>query len=110
MLGAQDNKKIIQGYQYWRLITPTFLHGNLEHIAGNVVLQLILGVGIENSLGFGYMTVLYFSSAIGGNLLSGIMSPKAIGVGASTADFGLVGFYISYFITNFGYMGRKRPG
>lgn len=33
-----------------------------------------------------------------------------VGVGASTAVFGLVGFYLAYLITNFSYMGRKRYG
>ena len=53
---------------------------------------------------------LYFTSALGGNLFSGIANPKAIGVGASTAVFGLVGFYLAYLLTNFTYMGRRRYG
>jgi hypothetical protein len=53
---------------------------------------------------------LYLTSAIGGNLFSGICNPQIIGVGASTAVFGLVGFYLAYFGTNFDYMGYKRYG
>ena len=56
------------------------------------------------------MLTLYMGSAIGGNLFSGILKPEAIGVGASTAVFGLVGFYLAYVITNYNYMDRKRFG
>ena len=82
----------------------------MEHIIGNFALQLVLGTGIENGIGVWYMVFLYFSSALGGNLFSGIANPKAVGVGASTSVFGLVGFYLAYLLTNFSYMGRKRYG
>jgi rhomboid protease GluP len=110
ILGAQDNKKILENNQVWRLITPTFLHGDFEHICGNLALQLLIGSGIENGIGPWYMLALYMTSAIGGNLFSGILKPEAIGVGASTAVFGLVGFYLAYVITNYNYMDRKRFG
>jgi membrane associated rhomboid family serine protease len=38
------------------------------------------------------MVLLYFTTGIGGNLLSAVMNPWSGGVGASTAVFGLVGF------------------
>lgn len=110
VLGWQDNKKIKNDFEIWRWLTPTFLHGSLDHIAGNVVMQLLLGVGIENGIGTGYFALLYLTCGIGGNLLSAIASPAGYGVGASTADFGLVGFYISYLITNSCYMARVRLG
>lgn len=86
------------------------MHGHLEHIVGNVVIQLFLGVGIEYGIGFLKMTFLYLLSGFGGNLLSACIAPEQFGVGASTAVFGLVGFLVSYSFTNFFYMGRKRPG
>ena len=110
VLGWQDNKKIKYEHQVWRWLTPTFLHGYFDHLSGNVIMQLILGVGIENGIGFAYMAVLYLSTGIGGNLLSAIISPEQFGVGASTADFGLVGFYVAYLITNSCYMYRVRWG
>lgn len=86
-----------------------FLHGHLEHLAGNVVIQLFLGVGIEYGIGFLKMLFLYLLSGFGGNLLSACIEPAQYGVGASTAVFGLVGFLCSYSFTNFFYMRRKRP-
>lgn len=69
-----------------------------------------MGSGIENGIGVGYMIFLYTASGIGGNLLSSVCNPAAYGVGASTAVFGLVGFYISYLFTNWSSMQRARGG
>jgi membrane associated rhomboid family serine protease len=82
----------------------------LEHIAGNVCIQLFLGVGIENGIGFLKMSFLYLLTGFGGNLLSACIAPEQFGVGASTSVFGLVGFLAAYSFTNFFYMGRKTPG
>ena len=45
--GWYDVRKIREDYQLWRFITPTILHGNLEHIVGNFVGQLYMGSSIE---------------------------------------------------------------
>lgn len=74
-MGWQDSKKIKNDWQIWRWVTPIFLHGHLEHLLGNVVIQLFLGVGIEFGIGFLKMTFLYLLSGIGGNLLSACIAP-----------------------------------
>jgi rhomboid protease GluP len=56
------------------------------------------------------MLFLYLSSGIGGNLLSGVLSPAAFGVGASTSVFGLVGFLLAYILTNAKFMVRRDKG
>jgi membrane associated rhomboid family serine protease len=108
--GWKDARKIKNQYQIWRLITPTFLHGNAYHIIANVVSQLFLGSGIEYGLGLTKFVVLYFVTGFGGMLLSAIMKPESFAIGASTSVFGLVGFYISYLFTNWSFMGREKPG
>lgn len=35
--GWSDVRKIREEFQVWRFLTPTILHGNLEHIAGNFI-------------------------------------------------------------------------
>jgi rhomboid protease GluP len=65
-----------------------------------------MGSGIEYGIGFLKMTLLYLITGFGGNLLSSVMNPAAYGVGASTAVFGLVGFYVAYIFTNWQFMGR----
>ena len=86
---------------------PIFLHGHLEHIVGNVLGQLYLGSNIESGIGFGYMSFLYILSGFGGNLLSACVHPASFGVGASTAVFGLVGYYLGYLFTDWDAMGRR---
>ena len=53
-----------------------------------------MGAGIEYGIGPWYMTFLYLITGFGGNLLSSVLNPVSFGVGASTAVFGLVGFYV----------------
>lgn len=65
-----------------------------------------MGAGIENGIGFGYMSFLYIISGFGGNLLSSVIRPADFGVGASTAVFGLVGFYIQYIFTHWQFMKK----
>ena len=69
-----------------------------------------MGTGIEAGIGFIRMMVLYFLSGLGGILLSMDARPYVHSVGASTAIYGLVGFYIAYILTHFTYMVRKRYG
>jgi len=65
-----------------------------------------MGSGIEHGIGVWWMIFLYLLSGFGGNLLSSVVNPASYGVGASTAVFGLVGFYVSYIFSNWQFMGR----
>lgn len=56
------------------------------------------------------MIFLYFTTGIGGMLLSAIYKPESFAIGCSTSVFGLVGYYVSYVITGWWYMGRQEPG
>lgn len=86
--GAKINAAISAG-QYWRLITPIFLHGSLMHIAFNMYALYIIGRGIEMYYGHFEYVLLYFLSGIGGTLFSYYLSQNA-SVGASGAIFGLI--------------------
>ena len=59
-----------------------------------------MGSGIEYGIGWIRMFILYILTGFGGNLLSSVINPVSYGVGASTAVFGLVGFYIAYIFSN----------
>ena len=48
--GAKDNQLIIHG-QYWRFITPIFLHANLLHVGLNILNFIVLGVFLEQLVG-----------------------------------------------------------
>lgn len=54
------------------------------------------------------MAVLYIVSGFGGNLLSSVLNPSSVGVGASTSVFGLIGYYLQYIFTHWDYMGYDK--
>lgn len=89
-LGAKVNYLIDQG-QIYRLVTAMFLHGGLMHIAFNMYALYALGDFIETIYGKTGYVVIYFVSGIAASLLSYVLSPAAVSVGASGAIFGLFG-------------------
>jgi len=94
-LGWKDARKIKKKNQVWRFITPVFLHASFMHLILNILSTLVIGSGLENGLGFWKLVSLYFISAFGGILFSLVFNPLAFSVGASTAIFGLIGYYVS---------------
>jgi rhomboid protease GluP len=88
-LGLKMNELILEG-QYWRFITPVFLHGSLLHLGFNMYALYILGRRIERFYGSLRFLGLYLIAGIYGNLFSFLftISPS---LGSSTAVFGLLG-------------------
>lgn len=76
--------------EYWRFITPIFVHIGIIHFFFNSMALYYIGYQIEYILGPRWFLLLYFTSGIVGNLASCIfsLSPSA---GASGAIFGLLG-------------------
>jgi rhomboid protease GluP len=91
--------------EWWRLLTPIFLHGSLLHLGMNSWVLYDLGPTVEGLYGRQRYLALYVISGIGGNLLSYWWSPNALSIGASGAILGLVGAMITY-----GYRNRSRLG
>ncbi|MDN7144363.1 rhomboid family intramembrane serine protease [Liquorilactobacillus mali] len=91
--GAKVNTLIVAG-QWWRLITPMFLHIGFEHIVLNMITLYFVGIQLENILGRGRFLAVYLVSGIAGNLASFAFNPDALSAGASTALFGLFGIYL----------------
>lgn len=87
--GAKFNPFIILG-QWWRLITPMFLHIGFVHLIMNSVILYYLGSQLEAIFGHWRYFVLYIFSGIAGNAASFAFS-SAVSAGASTALFGLFG-------------------
>jgi rhomboid protease GluP len=89
LLGMKVNQWIIEG-EYWRLITPMFLHGSLMHIAFNMYALYIFGPSLEHHFGRVRYSILYFLAGFAGNIFSFIFSDYP-SLGSSTAIFGLIG-------------------
>lgn len=76
--------------QYWRFVTPVFVHIGIIHFFFNAMALYYIGYQIEYILGARWFLWLYFLSGVMGNLASCLfsLSPSA---GASGALFGLLG-------------------
>lgn len=88
--GARISHYITYRHQYWRLITPIFLHGSLMHILFNMYSLYTLGPALERYYGHGNFLRFYLITGFAGNVVSHIAAPQTISVGASTALFGLI--------------------
>ncbi len=99
IFGAKINSNIVNG-EYWRLITPIFLHANLVHLLINCYSLYAVGVTVEKVFGHGRFAAIYFFAGILGNICSFMFSPNSA-VGASGAIFGLLGALL--------YFGLERP-
>lgn len=88
-LGAKVNGLIVSG-EWWRLITPVFLHIGFQHILLNGLIIYFLGIQVESIIGHWRYFSLYILSAIAGNAASFAFN-QSISAGASTALFGLFG-------------------
>lgn len=88
-LGAKYNLLIMEG-QYWRFVTPMFLHWNIIHLLVNSYSLYAVGPAVESIFGRWKFLVIYMTAGILGNIASFALSlnPSA---GASGAIFGLLG-------------------
>lgn len=83
-------EKIRQG-EYWRLITPVFLHGGLLHILFNMAWLFMLGRQIEERIGRFRYLLLSLLLGVVGNVAQYLVSGP-IFLGYSGIITGMVGF------------------
>lgn len=99
VFGAKVNSNILAG-EYWRFLTPVFLHAGIVHLLINCYSLYAIGVSVERIFGRPRFFAVYFIAGILGNILSFMFSPNP-GVGASGAIFGLLGALL--------YFGLEKP-
>jgi rhomboid protease GluP len=110
ILGAQWNQDVGAGW-YWQLLTATFLHAGLTHLAFNGYALYVLGRDIESLYGSLWFTVLYFLAGLAGSAAWYVFGSADPSVGASGAIFGLMGAEAAFFLRNrglFGSFARQR--
>ncbi|GEO66292.1 rhomboid family intramembrane serine protease [Levilactobacillus spicheri] len=90
--GAKINVLIQQG-QWWRLVTPVFLHIGFTHILLNMLTLYFVGMQLEAAFGHWRYLVIFLVAGIGGNVASFCFS-DSLSAGASTAIFGLFGAFM----------------
>lgn len=95
--GAKVNVLINEG-QWWRLITPIFIHIGLMHLFFNSFALYIFGPTAEWLFGRLRFVLFYVLTGIVGNVASYIFNPLAISAGASGAIYGLFGMYVYLYL------------
>ena len=81
---------LVKSGQVFRLLTSAFLHIGVIHLLVNMYSLYVIGSQVENYIGKWKFLLIYFVSAISGNLLSVVFN-TGISAGASGAIFGLLG-------------------
>jgi len=108
LLGASWGPAIAGG-AIWRLFLPIMLHANALHIFFNLFFQLRIGFGMEKQFGKKKFCMLYLFCGFLGNLLSVVMDPMKLAVGASTSGFGLLGVWAAEVLLTWRMLGSSRP-
>ena len=96
-MGAKYNPRLWMG-EYWRLLTPLFLHAGWEHFLFNSFALFQLGSLVERFFGEGRFFWIYFGAGLLGTVASVLFQPDTVSVGASGAIFGLLGALIYFSI------------
>lgn len=77
--------------QWWRFITPAFLHVGILHLMVNVAVQLETAAFFEREWGSMRFLWLYIFSEVGCIVVSSSANPDTLAVGSSGALMGLFG-------------------
>lgn len=87
--GGKFNPLIYAG-EWWRFISPIFLHSGLMHLASNAVMLYIVGAWAERIYGKWRYILILLLGGICGNIASFALNMN-LSVGASTAVFAVMG-------------------
>ena len=86
------NNTYLISHQWWRLITPTFLHFSLTHLIFNCLWIYILGSKIEIIDGKNIFLTLFLITGISSNLGQYFLSANYFFGGLSGSVYGLLGY------------------
>nr|XP_010345871.1 rhomboid-related protein 2 isoform X2 [Saimiri boliviensis boliviensis] len=77
----------------WRFISYMLVHAGVQHILGNLCMQLVLGIPLEMVHKGLRVALVYLAGVIAGSLASSIFDPLKCLVGASGGVYALMGGY-----------------
>lgn len=103
------NEAIYDG-EYYRLLTATFLHGNLTHWLFNSLALYLFGREVEKTFGHVRFAIIYFLGGIAGSIgsLLWLDNPSLGASGAIFAIFSAVAVYYYLHIDVLGAIARLR--
>lgn len=91
--------ELVQGEDWYTIITSMFLHGGWMHLIGNMLFLWVFADNIEATIGNFYFLLFYLFGGIGATLTHTYMSPysEVPCVGASGAISAILGAYLIMF-------------
>ncbi|AGE23035.1 rhomboid family protein [Geobacillus sp. GHH01] len=105
--GAKFNP-LIEAGEWWRLLTPMFLHIGFLHLLTNTLALYYLGITVERLYGSFRFLFIYVTAGFFGALASFLFTPS-LSAGASGAIFGLFGALL-YFGTVYRHLFFRTMG
>lgn len=104
--GAMVTPLMRERQEYYRLFTAMFLHFNVEHLTGNMVILLALGGNLERALGKAGYLIIYLAGGLGAGICSclyhEIIGEAGVAAGASGAIFAVIGALLCMALINKG--------
>ncbi|KAI0846211.1 rhomboid-domain-containing protein [Daldinia vernicosa] len=95
--------------QWFRFITPIFMHAGIIHIGFNLLMQLTMGKEIERAIGSTRFFLVYMSAGIFGFVMGGnYAAPGISSTGASGSLFGVIALTLLDLLYSWG--ERRNPG
>lgn len=102
--GAARADLIFFDHQYFRLLSAMFMHFDIMHISGNMLVLFLLGERLEHVIGKLNFIFLYMFSGIFSSVFSCIydiyVNDMVVSAGASGAVFGVIGALIYILVIN----------
>ncbi|XP_071735259.1 RHOMBOID-like protein 9, chloroplastic [Rutidosis leptorrhynchoides] len=104
LYGAKINHLIVYG-EWWRLLTPMFLHTGILHIGLDCWALLTFGPRVCRAYGPFTFFLIYILGGLSGNLTSFLHTPDPT-VGGTGPVFGIIGAWLIYQYQNKEAMGK----
>lgn len=90
---SSSSRGLIGNHEWWRPFTALFLHGDVPHLAGNILSGLFFGTLVAKSIGPWRGWALILACGTIGNIVTSLITwpEDFVSIGASTAVFGALG-------------------
>ncbi len=95
--GANFGPRTLGG-DWWRLVSSTFVHVGLVHLALNMYALFAVGPMVERFLGTPSYVVTYICAGVLGSIASVAWNPWVVSAGASGSLFGLFGCLVGVLV------------
>lgn len=90
-IGSMSKVKVFGEGEWWRLVLHMYLHAGVLHMAFNVVALLFAGKVVEKRIGALLYLLVYHLIAFVNAIITCLIFPDSIAVGASAGIFGVIG-------------------